>query len=139
MSSQKPGLPCQNCTKQAVSTPLLLHGRRSSSLCDFPGQLLLGRWPAGSEPKYPVCFLTNGGGMTEAQKAEQLSSWLDVSVTEDQVSLFHSVKPHSLPACSSLWSLPQAYASRVSCLIIPYLHAGRPFSHAFQGAGQAIR
>ena len=33
-----------------------------------------------------MCFLTNGGGVTEAQKAEQLSNWLDVSVGEDQVS-----------------------------------------------------
>ena len=32
-----------------------------------------------------MCFLTNGGGVTEAQKAEQLSKWLDVSVGEDQV------------------------------------------------------
>ena len=40
---------------------------------------------AGAKPKYPVCFLTNGGGVTEAQKAEQLSGWLDVAVGVDQV------------------------------------------------------
>ena len=41
---------------------------------------------AGAKPKYPVCFLTNGGGVTEAQKAEQLSGWLDVAVGVDQVA-----------------------------------------------------
>ena len=39
----------------------------------------------GQRPKYPVCFLTNGGGVTEEQKAEQLSGWLDVDVGVDQV------------------------------------------------------
>jgi hypothetical protein len=34
--------------------------------------------------KYPTCFLTNGGGVTEAQKAQQLSSLLDAPVTEQQ-------------------------------------------------------
>ena len=42
---------------------------------------------AGKKPKYPVCFLTNGGGVTEQQKAEQLSGWLDVAVGVDQASL----------------------------------------------------
>lgn len=42
---------------------------------------------AGEKPKYPVCFLTNGGGVTEQQKAEQLSGWLDVAVGVDQASL----------------------------------------------------
>ncbi len=41
---------------------------------------------AGAKPRYPVCFLTNGGGVTEAQKAEQLSGWLDVAVGVDQVA-----------------------------------------------------
>lgn len=44
----------------------------------------------GAKPKYPVCFLTNGGGVTEAQKAEQLSGWLDVAVGVDQVVLSHT-------------------------------------------------
>lgn len=42
----------------------------------------------GQTPRYPICFLTNGGGNTEAQKATQLSQWLDVSVTADQVTFF---------------------------------------------------
>lgn len=45
---------------------------------------------AGEKPKYPVCFLTNGGGVTEQQKAEQLSEWLDVAVGVDQVVLSHT-------------------------------------------------
>ena len=49
---------------------------------------------AGQKPKFPVCFLTNGGGVTEAQKAEQLSDWLDVAVGVDQVHC-------KMPACNS--------------------------------------
>ncbi len=46
-----------------------------------PLQQLLrgGRWRA------PVVFLTNGGGVTEARKAEELSGWLGAPVEEDQV------------------------------------------------------
>jgi ribonucleotide monophosphatase NagD (HAD superfamily) len=33
----------------------------------------------------PTCFITNGGGVTEAKKAEQLSSWLGVRVDARQV------------------------------------------------------
>ena len=38
----------------------------------------------GSTPRYPICFLTNGGGITEQQKADELSSWLGVQVKENQ-------------------------------------------------------
>ena len=56
--------------------------------------------PAGAWA-YPVCFLTNGGGMLEADKALQLTNWLGVPVTESQVN------------CSCAWhdlllSLPEA-------------------------------
>ncbi len=43
-----------------------------------------GRW------LFPVVFLTNGGGVSEARKAEQLSSWLQVPVSENQVVLSHT-------------------------------------------------
>jgi len=35
--------------------------------------------------KHPVCFLTNGGGVTEGQKARQLTELLGVKITEQQV------------------------------------------------------
>ncbi len=54
---------------------------------------------AGAKPKYPVCFLTNGGGVTEAQKAEQLSGWLDVAVGVDQVA-HQAEKPLYCPTAS---------------------------------------
>lgn len=41
----------------------------------------------GQQPKYPVCFLTNGGGVLEATKAAQLSKWLGVQVAANQVLL----------------------------------------------------
>ncbi len=42
--------------------------------------------PDGSQPRYPVAFLTNGGGVTERVKAHQLSEWLGVHVDESQAS-----------------------------------------------------
>ncbi|KAL4440223.1 hypothetical protein ABPG75_003224 [Micractinium tetrahymenae] len=44
----------------------------------------------GSRPRYPICFLTNGGGVTERFKAHQLSEWLGVAVDESQVVLSHT-------------------------------------------------
>ena len=42
---------------------------------------------AQDRPQFPVCFMTNGGGVTEAEKAEQLSEWLNVAVHANQVSV----------------------------------------------------
>lgn len=55
---------------------------------------------AGDKPKYPVCFLTNGGGVTEKQKAQQLSSWLDVAIGVDQVSMLCDMKLPTIPPLS---------------------------------------
>lgn len=41
---------------------------------------------AGQRPRFPICFLTNGGGVLEATKAEQLSEWLDIHVQPEQVT-----------------------------------------------------
>lgn len=38
----------------------------------------------GQTPRFPVAFLTNGGGVTEEHKAEQLSQWLGVAVKPSQ-------------------------------------------------------
>lgn len=46
--------------------------------------------PDGQNPRVPLAFLTNGGGMTEEKKAKQLSGWLDVKITGDQVVLSHT-------------------------------------------------
>ena len=46
--------------------------------------------PDKSQPKVPVAFLTNGGGVTESFKAKELSNWLGVNVTESQVVLSHT-------------------------------------------------
>lgn len=43
-----------------------------------------GRW------RYPVMFMTNGGGVPEAEKAAQLSGWLGAHVAEEQVLLSHT-------------------------------------------------
>lgn len=46
--------------------------------------------PGGGKPACPLVFLTNGGGLTEEQKALQLTSLLDVQVTPNQVVLSHT-------------------------------------------------
>ncbi|EFJ47060.1 hypothetical protein VOLCADRAFT_92466 [Volvox carteri f. nagariensis] len=43
-----------------------------------------GRW------RHPVVFMTNGGGVCEARKAQQLSGWLGVDVRPEQVILSHT-------------------------------------------------
>lgn len=50
----------------------------------------------GAQPLYPVCFLTNGGGVTERVKAHQLSEWLGVAVDESQAG---RAQPPSAPSC----------------------------------------
>lgn len=70
---------------------------------DIDGVLLQGRkvLPSGlramkalyqgsNTPIVPVCFLTNGGGQTESQKALELSKMLQVNIEEDQVVLSHT-------------------------------------------------
>jgi HAD superfamily hydrolase (TIGR01450 family) len=49
-----------------------------------------GRW------RVPAIFLTNGGGMTEAAKARELSEWLEAPVSERQVALSHTPFKHGL-------------------------------------------
>ncbi len=51
---------------------------------------------AQDRPQFPVCFMTNGGGVTEAEKAEQLSEWLNVTVHADQVGVKYCPTPHIL-------------------------------------------
>ncbi len=43
----------------------------------------------GEVPRYPICFLTNGGGVTEAMKARQLTKWLGVQIHSNQVPLYY--------------------------------------------------
>jgi HAD superfamily hydrolase (TIGR01456 family) len=46
--------------------------------------------PDKSSPKLPLAFLTNGGGMTEHNKAYQLEQLLGVQIHADQVILSHT-------------------------------------------------
>eukprot|EP00955_Chlamydomonas_euryale_P114699 366298-Chlamydomonas_euryale.AAC.12 len=48
-------------------------------------QRALARLHAGGRWRTPVVFMTNGGGMLEQQKAEQLAGWLDAPVDAAQV------------------------------------------------------
>ena len=54
--------------------------------CLMPAHCLQLTHSNGQAWKFPVCFMTNGGGVTEAYKAQQLSEWLGVQVHADQVS-----------------------------------------------------
>lgn len=49
---------------------------------------------AGQTPRHPMCFLTNGGGVTEQQKADELSSWLGVQVKENQAGTLDNTFSH---------------------------------------------
>ncbi|CAO3651174.1 unnamed protein product [Cunninghamella echinulata] len=51
-------------------------------------QLLNGENPQNRN--IPFVLLTNGGGMTEAEKAEQISNLVDIKINPDQVILSHS-------------------------------------------------
>lgn len=48
-------------------------------------QALAAIYESGSQPRFPTCFLTNSGGVTEEHKAQELSEWLDVPVHSSQV------------------------------------------------------
>ncbi|KAK9813601.1 hypothetical protein WJX73_010022 [Symbiochloris irregularis] len=47
-------------------------------------------YQGADRPHFPLCFLTNGGGVTETTKAAELSHWLRVPVHESQVVLSHT-------------------------------------------------
>lgn len=55
----------------------------------------------GGTWRYPVCFLTNGGGVCESHKAEQLASWLHVPVEASQVILSHTPMRQLVPELGS--------------------------------------
>eukprot|EP00201_Polytomella_parva_P000097 CAMPEP_0175039940 /NCGR_PEP_ID=MMETSP0052_2-20121109/933_1 /TAXON_ID=51329 ORGANISM="Polytomella parva, Strain SAG 63-3" /NCGR_SAMPLE_ID=MMETSP0052_2 /ASSEMBLY_ACC=CAM_ASM_000194 /LENGTH=470 /DNA_ID=CAMNT_0016301989 /DNA_START=57 /DNA_END=1468 /DNA_ORIENTATION=+ len=67
---------------------VLLHGREVlPSAIEAVNKLVdrrTGAW------RYPVVFMTNGGGTTESKRAEQLSNFLGVRVRTDQVLLAHT-------------------------------------------------
>lgn len=46
--------------------------------------------PHTNKPRMPFAFLTNGGGVTEETKAQQLTDWLNIPVTSNQVVLSHT-------------------------------------------------
>lgn len=64
--------------------PIDLHLQNAAHYLFVCLVVLMQLWHKGTW-RAPVCFMTNGGGVTEAKKAEELTSWLDVPVTEDQV------------------------------------------------------
>ncbi|KAF8072704.1 Retrovirus-related Pol polyprotein from transposon TNT 1-94 [Scenedesmus sp. PABB004] len=92
---------------KALPAAKLQRGLHTSSrppafVFDIDGVLLRGREPLPTAREavarlcphgtwsLPVCFLTNGGGVPEADKAAQLSSLLGVPVSEGQVVLSHT-------------------------------------------------
>uniref|UniRef100_A0A061RP60 Had hydrolase n=1 Tax=Tetraselmis sp. GSL018 TaxID=582737 RepID=A0A061RP60_9CHLO len=56
-------------------------------------------FPCRKRPRFPLAFLTNGGGMTEGKRAEKLSDLLGYQITADQVVMAHT----------PMMSLVQAY------------------------------
>ncbi|KAG1677369.1 hypothetical protein FOA52_010748 [Chlamydomonas sp. UWO 241] len=69
--------------------------------------------------RVPVVFMTNGGGVTEAVKAEQLSTWLDAPVDASQVILSHTPMRSLVPA---LHDRPVLISGRGSCAEVAQLY-----------------
>ena len=46
--------------------------------------------PTDKRPRNPFVFITNGGGVSEAAKARELTEWLHVPVLPEQVILGHT-------------------------------------------------
>ncbi|KAI8097266.1 HAD-like domain-containing protein [Halteromyces radiatus] len=67
---------------------VLLKGKKPIAEAKSAIQLLNGDNPQNR--RVPFVLLTNGGGMTEAAKANQVSNLIDVEISPDQVILSHS-------------------------------------------------
>jgi hypothetical protein len=75
-ATNSPRLPC--CCVSCYLLPPCLRASLWRRVI-HPSQL----WRGGAW-RSPVVFMTNGGGVSEAKKAAELSSWLDAPVEEDQ-------------------------------------------------------
>lgn len=79
----------------------------------------------GNAWQYPVCFITNGGGVTEDTKAAQLSTWLGVPVHGNQVlpgpaaATKHGCENFTLHAVSVLVPLCESF--HFSCIHACYM------------------
>ncbi|ORX63066.1 HAD-superfamily hydrolase [Hesseltinella vesiculosa] len=67
---------------------VLIKGKRTIPQANKALRLLNGDNPR--QRKVPFVLLTNGGGMTEASKAEQISDMVGVKIDPDQVIMSHS-------------------------------------------------
>ncbi|KAI8062245.1 HAD-like domain-containing protein [Gongronella butleri] len=67
---------------------VLIKGKRTIPQAKLALELLNGANPQGR--KIPFVLLTNGGGMTEATKAQQISDMVGVKIAPEQVILSHS-------------------------------------------------
>ena len=99
--SQSPQLrPCRHLQSSTIPHP---SGGVPSFVFDIDGVLLRGKqvFPFARKAlqslhdrhgnrKHPIVFMTNGGGFSETERAEQLTNLLDVPVDEEQVVLSHT-------------------------------------------------
>ncbi|KAI8344366.1 HAD-like domain-containing protein [Chlamydoabsidia padenii] len=67
---------------------VLIKGKKPIAEAKSAIQLLNGDNPQGR--RIPFVLLTNGGGMTEADKADQVSNLIDIQISPEQVILSHS-------------------------------------------------
>ena len=82
-------LPSRSIINPPPNSPFLHHPHHFFPLSLSP--------PSPSLAHLPFCFLTNGGGVSEARKAEELSSWFGLSIPPSLVCLSHTPMRALLP------------------------------------------
>eukprot|EP00803_Ostreobium_quekettii_P010448 evm.model.scf_1116.2 EVM.evm.TU.scf_1116.2 scf_1116:15222-17869(-) len=95
---------CRTAAERRATLSDMSSGGTPAFVFDMDGVLLRGKIPIpgassalcalyhpnGLTPRFPVCLLTNSGGVTEEMRAKQLSASLGVKITSSQVVLSHT-------------------------------------------------
>ncbi|EME28939.1 hydrolase family protein / HAD-superfamily protein isoform 3 [Galdieria sulphuraria] len=63
---------------------------RGKQVLDPAKKALFELYKMYNRKKFPIAFLTNGGGCTETEKARQLSEWFNLPIQNDQIVLSHT-------------------------------------------------
>jgi len=127
-------------SQHASRTPHSLSSMKPAFVLDIDGVLMRGKHPIPSAiytmqnllhfesglPKYPLLFMTNGGGHTERYRAHKLSSTFNVKIHPEQIILSHSPLQH-------LAQYYNQYSSTHSVLIIGHKNCAQvAASYGFQ-------
>jgi len=80
-------------------------------------------------PKYPIAFLTNGGGHTEHERAEKLSRMFNIKVSDSQIVLSHTPMKYLADRYNSLKDTAVLCVGKRDCTrVARYYGFERPIS-----------